>query len=496
MRYAHEFSDVAQTLSLPRRHSCRRPVDAAKASPSAETSLDAAGTSACTTLCLLLVMASALAAQSPPVQDLRLTVGKGELLQFGREVTKLSISEPAIADAVVVSPKDIVVNAKGVGKTTLLVWEEGSSPARYEITVTLDLSDVEKELAAAFPDQKIQVAGTPEKLVLTGEVKTADEAKRAVGIVAPRAKEVVNMLHVPALPPRKPRQILLQVKFASIDRTALSAVGFNFFSRNDKTLGSLSTQQFGNPRFSQLQFEDQDFANSTINLTDILNIFAFRPDLNIGATLKLLQARNLLEVLAEPNLIVLEGKEASFLAGGEFPFPVVSSTGTGGAIPPVVTIRFKEFGVRLNFAPAVLEDDTIQMKVSPEVSSLDFANAVSIQGFPIPAINTRRADTEVQLKEGESFAIAGLIDNRVVQSLNRIRGLGDIPIIGRLFRSSQTNKTNNELLVVVTPHLVKPLPPGETVKLPEFTVDPVIPKEKRDRKPEFVGPRGHQEPKK
>ena len=438
----------------------------------------------------------ALLAQNPPPRELRLTVGKGELLQFSREVTRLSISEPTIADAVVISPKDIVVNAKGVGKTTLLVWEEGAQPAHYEVIVTLDLTDLEKELTAAFPDQKIQVTGTQDKLVLTGDVKTGDDSKRAAAIASTRAKEVVNMLITP--PPRKPRQVLLQVKFASIDRTALSAVGFSFFSRNDKQLGEVSTQQFGNPRFSQLQFQDQTFNNSTINLTDLLNIFAFRPDLNIGATIKMLQARNLLEILAEPNLIVLEGKEASFLAGGEFPFPVVSSTGTGGAIPPIVTIRFREFGVRLNFAPTITDDDSIQMKVSPEVSSLDFANAISIQGFLIPALNNRRAETEVQLKEGESFAIAGLIDNRVIQSLNRIRGLGDLPIIGRLFRSSQTNKTNNELLVVVTPHLVRPLPPGETAKLPEFTVDPVIPREKKkgEKKPEFVGPRGHQEPKK
>ncbi len=444
-------------------------------------------------------VASALHAQTAPgPRELRLSVGKGELLQFSHEVTKLSVSEPAIADAVVVSPKDIVINAKGVGKTTVLVWEGAADPARYDVTVTLDLSDLQQELAAAFPGQNIQVAGTQDRLVLTGDVRSADDSKRAAAIASTRAKEVVNLLTLP--PPRKPRQILLQVKFASIDRTALSAVGFNFFSRNDKTLGSLSTQQFGNPRFSQFQFDNQDFSNSTINLTDILNIFAFRPDLNIGATIKMLQANNLLEILAEPNLIVLEGKEASFLAGGEFPYPVVSSTGTGGSIPPVVTIRFKEFGVRLNFAPTITDDDAIQMKVAPEVSSLDFANAITIQGFLIPAISSRRAETEVQLKEGESFAIAGLIDNRVVQNLNRIRGLGDIPIIGRLFRSSQTNKTNSELLVVVTPHLVRPLAPGETAQLPDFSIDPAIPKDnakkKAPRQPEFVGPRGHQEPKK
>ncbi len=447
---------------------------------------------------LCLMIGAAAAAQTPVVKDLSLLLGRGELLQFSREVTKLSVSEPAIADAVVVSPREIVVNAKGAGRTTLLVWEEGAPVARWDITVTLDLTDVEKEIQAAFPEEGLRVTGNQEKLVLTGQVKNAEASKRAAAIASARAKEVVNMLTLPA--PRKLHQVLLQVKFATIDRTALQAVGFNFFSRHPTQLGELSTQQFGQPRFSQLQFENQNFANATINLTDILNIFTFRPDLNIGATIRLLQAKNLLEILAEPNLIVLEGKEASFLAGGQFAFPVVTSTGTGGAIQPVVSVQFKDFGVKLVFAPQVDEEGYIRMKVAPEVSALDFANALTIQGFLIPAISTRKAETEVELKEGESFAIAGLIDNRVVQTLNRIRGLGDIPIIGRLFRSSQINKSNNELLVVVTPYLVKPLAPGQDVKMPEFPIDPAIPpdKKKKDseaakKKPEFVGPRGHQE---
>ncbi|MBI3698325.1 MAG: pilus assembly protein N-terminal domain-containing protein, partial [Acidobacteria bacterium] len=257
---------------------------------------------------LALALVTQSLAQTPPAsRDLRLTVGRGELLQFNREVGKMSISEPAIADAVVISPKEIVVNAKSVGNTTLLVWEEGSPPVRYDITVGLDLAPVEKELQLAFPTQGIKVTGSQERLVLTGHVKDAEESKRAEALASTRAKEVVNLLTVP--PPRKPHQVLLQVKFATIDRTQLSQVGFSFFSRNDKTLGELSTQQFGNPRFSQLQFQDHNFSNATINLTDILNIFAFRPDLNLGATIKMLQQKNLLEILAEPNLIVLEGKE-------------------------------------------------------------------------------------------------------------------------------------------------------------------------------------------
>jgi pilus assembly protein CpaC len=315
----------------------------------------------------------------------------------------------------------------------------------------------------------------------------------------------VNLLRVP--PPAEPRQILLEVKFASIDRTALTEVGFNLFSTNDKMLGMTSTQQFQAPRFSQLQHGGEGSSGGTVNFADLLNIFVFRPDLNIGATIKLLQSQNLLQVLAEPNLIVVEDKEASFLAGGSFPFPVLTSTSTGGAVSPVVTVQFRPFGVQLNFTPSVTPAGAIRLKVAPEVSSLDYANAVTLQGFLIPAITQRRAETEVILKDGESFAIAGLIDNRVIQTLSRVPGLGDIPILGYLFRSRSTKKTNDELLVVIRPRFVRPLAPEEIAKLPEFQEAflPPVSETKEGKKkaqkaqpkpqPEFVGPRGYQTPK-
>jgi pilus assembly protein CpaC len=279
----------------------------------------------------------------------------------------------------------------------------------------------------------------------------------------------------------------------------LSELGFNYFSRNEKTLGSLSTQQFQQPRFSQLQFQNQEFTNSTINFADLLNLFVFRPDLNIGATIRALQSRNLLQILAEPNLIAIDGREANFVAGGEFPFPILTATTTGGAISPVLTVQFKPFGVQLGFTPTLTENGTIHLKVRPEVSALDYSNAATVQGVLIPAISTRRAETEVILKDGESFAIAGLIDNRVVQSVSRVRGIGDIPILGQLFRSRQTKKSTDELLVVITPRFVQPTPPGEGPKLPD-TVETWLPtvkeqKGKGKKKPEIVGERGYQEPK-
>jgi pilus assembly protein CpaC len=434
-------------------------------------------------------------------KTLSLTVGKGELLQFERDVARVAIAEPKIADAVIVSPRDVMVNAKGSGHTTLIVWEGESGPQRWEITVLGDASEAEKlqrsldrELKSALPGLEIGFSGNGDTLVLTGHVDHAEESRRAEALATTYSKKVVNLIQTP-----DPRQILLQVKFASVDRAALSQFGFNLFSRNNTMIGATSTQQFSEPLFSQLQFQNQNLSNTNLNLSNLLNIFVFRPDLNLGATIQALAQQNLLQILAEPNLIVMEGSEASFLAGGEFPYPTITATPTQGGIAPIVTVQFKKFGVQLNFTPTVTAGGAIQMKVKPEVSALDYNNAVTLEGFTIPALSSRVAETEVVLKDGESFAIAGLIDNRVTQVLNKVRGLGDIPIIGNLFKSHSTDKTTDELMVVVTPHFVKPLPPGEKAPLPQ-TVLPFLPsidqqkKDKDAKKPEFVGPRGHQVP--
>jgi pilus assembly protein CpaC len=429
-----------------------------------------------------------------------LIVGKGELIQFGNDLIKVVVAEPKIADAVVVSPKDVMVTAKSVGHTTLVIWETGSTPVRYEITVVTDTSELDHmhatlgaELKAALPDASVQFSGNAETLVLTGKAATGDQSKRAEAIASAHAKKVVNLITVP--PPAEPRQIMLSVKFASVDRTALSQLGFNLFSRNGVTIGSTSTQQFTGPLFSQLN----SGGAPAVNVSNPLNLFLFRPDLGIGLTLQALLQQNLAQILAEPNLIVVEGSEASFLAGGQFPYPTITSTPTGSGIAPVVTIQFKKYGVQLNFTPTITSSGAINLKVKPEVSTLDYTNAVTVDGFQIPALSSRSAETEVNLRDGESFAIAGLIDNRVTQILNKVPGLGDIPILGQLFRSRSTEKTSTELVVVVTPHFVKPLPANEKPKLPDIVV-PYLPtvedqKAAKDKKkPEFVGPRGYQVP--
>lgn len=467
-------------------------------------------------LAAVLVTAAAVVApaQTAAPRELTLIVGRGELVQFSSDVKTVATSEPKIADVSVVSPREVMINAKGLGKSTVIIWESGSGPRRFNVNVMADSMDfdaVKKTIAEAMNGGTVSVTGNPDTVVLTGKAQTAEAAKKAEAIASTYGKKVVNLIQVP--PPAELRQVMLEVKFAAIDRIALQEVGFNLLSRNPNTLGALSTQQFATPRFSQLQFQNQNFSNSTLNFSDLLNMFVFRPDLNIGATIRALQSRNLLQMLAEPNLIALEGRDASFLAGGEFPFPTLTATSTGGATAPVVTVQFKKFGVQLDFKPEITTDNRIHLKLRPQVSSLDFANAVTLQGYLIPAVATRFAETEAILNDGESFAVAGLIDNRVIQSMSRVKWLGDVPVLGQLFRSRSTRKTNEELLVVITPRFVKPLTPDQKPKMPDWVEDFLPPaaedkgagtkkrpktsaSQKKDAaKPEFIGPRGHQEPK-
>jgi len=395
---------------------------------------------------------------------------------------------------VVVSPHEVVLNGKTPGTTTIMVWH-GNSVSPYQVTVEPDLTEIQRQLRTTFADEKIEVTSTRDALVLSGSVSDAAIAAKAAAIASVHAKNVVNLLQSPAA---DKRQVMLQVKFATVDRTTLSQFGANIFSVNNSLVGTVTTQQFQFPRIGQLQLSQGPdgqpaLGNQQVTITDLLNLFAFRPDINVGATLRLLQANNLLEILAEPNLITVSGEEASFLAGGEFPFPVISSTGSGGQAAPVVTVQFREFGVRLYFTPTVEPNGLIHLRVRPEVSSLDFANALTIQGFLIPAISTRRAETVVDLREGESFAIAGLIDNRAVQVVSKIPGIGDLPIFGHLFRSRSTQKSNSELLVLITPTFVKPFAPGETAPMPEFPENFLKP-EQTPKGPTFVGPRGHVPP--
>jgi pilus assembly protein CpaC len=291
---------------------------------------------------------------------------------------------------------------------------------------------------------------------LSGKISSAPVAEKILEIVKGTTPKVTSLMQVPITPSG---EILLQVKFVEVNRSAIKQLGINILSLpGAKNVGTISTQQFAPPQLTNANgVATTPTTGSQIGLSDLLNIFIFRPDINLAATIKALQEQNVLEILAEPNLMTESGKDASFLAGGEFPFPILQSTGAGGGFAGI-TIQFKEFGVRLNFTPTLTPDGLVHLKVKPEVSSLDFTNALTLQGFVIPALATNRFESEMSLTDGQSFAIAGLMDNRVTQQLQKVPGIGDIPILGKLFQSYSLNKSKNELVVVVTPHVVHPIP--------------------------------------
>lgn len=290
-------------------------------------------------------------------------------------------------------------------------------------------------------------------MFLHGTVNDVTAATRASAIASTLGK-VVNLLQV-KVPDAEP-QILIKVRFANVDRTAAQQLGLNIISTGaTNTVGAISTGQFG----AQPSF---DFTKSPIqtNITDILNVFLFRPDLNLGAAIQALEQKQVVQILAEPNLLTVSGRPASFLAGGEFPFPTLQG---GGAGVGQITIQFREFGVRSHFQPTITPRGTIRLAVTPEVSSLDFANGLTVSGYTVPGLATRRVQTEVELESGQSFVIAGLLDNRTTENLSKIPGLGDIPLLGKLFQSRLLQKTNSELLVLVTPELVRPIPSGSAL---------------------------------
>ena len=310
-------------------------------------------------------------------------------------------------------------------------------------------------------------------VILTGKISSPAIADKILEVVKGAAPKVTSMMEIP---PALTGEILLQVRFAEVDRTALTQLGFNILSTGvGKTIGSFTTQQFGgvsSPTITDTfpvrgpQGNPSETFSSTQTLTSALNIFLFNPNIHLGTAIQALQSKNLFQVLAEPNVMTESGKEASFLAGGEFPYPTVQSSAGGGG--NAITIQFKEFGIRLSFTPVLTADGMIHLKVKPEVSTLDFSNGLVINGFSLPALSTRRVESEMSLADGQTFAIAGLVDNRVTELMNKIPGIGDIPILGKLFQSKSFNKSKNELLVIVTPHVVRPLAPDQIPHGPNF----------------------------
>ena len=400
---------------------------------------------------------------------LRVMVGKSLLINVTERLKRVSVTDDAVADAMVVTPTQILVHGRAPGEVSLLIWDLAERSRSFDLRVDVDITAAAEEEHRVFPDEQINVSPSRNAIVLSGHVSTEDVAKRAGMIAEAYSSKVVNVL---TFGPVGAQEVLLEVKFAEVDRSALTELGANLFSTGiTNTIGNTTTGQFSGPKFGNLTDTSPSPGapiTSSVSISDMLNVFLFRPDTHVGAVIKALQTKNLLQILAEPNLIAVNGKEASFLAGGEFPFPIVQP-GQGFT---AVTISFKEFGVRLKFTPVITPNGNIHLRVVPEVSTLDFANGLTIQGLTVPALSTRRADTEFELQDGQSFVIAGLMDNRVTNVVNKIPGLGDIPILGNFFKSTSKRKSNAELMVLCTARRVSPSsapPPGP--KNPEPLLD-------------------------
>jgi len=383
---------------------------------------------------------------------LRVMVDKSLLINTTERIKRISVSDPNVAYAVVVTPTQILVHGRSPGEVSLLIWDELERSRSFDLRVDVDVSACAEEEHRVFPDEQITVSPSRSAIVLSGHVSTEDVAKRAGELASAYSKNVINVL---TFGPVGAQEVLLEVKFAEVDRSALTTLGANVFSTGAGNLvGSTTTGQFGGfgtQNISQTQGQNTPFAvNQTVS--QVLNMFLFQPNIHLGAVIQALETKNLLQILSEPTLIAVNGKKASFLAGGQFPFPIVQP-GQGFT---AVTISFKEFGVKLEFTPVIMPNGNIHLTVAPEVSTLDFADALTISGFTVPALSTRKAETEFELKDGQSFVIAGLIDNRVTDTWNKIPGLGDIPILGAFFKSKSINKSNSELMVLCTVHRTAP----------------------------------------
>ena len=406
----------------------------------------------------------------------RILAGRSAIVDTGSPITRVSLTSADIADALVTSSSQLLVHGKTPGTISMFVWSRAGGVQRYEISVQRDVARASEQIHNLFPKESIAVESNGRNIVLAGTVPTKEIADRAVDVAAgfvDKKDEVVSLLQVAPVA-GVTNQVMLRVRFAEVSRSALTEAGVSFFTSPtgvQNTIGRVTTQQFPAPGFEDLKYskDSADFgapvkgAEGKFTFSDFLNLFLFSEKYDLGLMVKALQSRGLFQSLAEPNLVAESGKEASFLAGGEFPIPIWQGGTNGG-----ITVTFKEFGIRLNFTPTVVEGQRVHLKVRPEVSTLDFNNAVVLQGFRIPALSTRRTETELELRSGQTFAIAGLLNNTLNSSLQKIPGIGDIPILGQLFRSKAAQKDRTELVVMITPEILRTDAPGVTDQLPRM----------------------------
>jgi len=388
--------------------------------------------------------------ESIPVNVL---VGQSRLISFDRPIERFAVSNPEIAEAVLVTPNQVMVNGKAFGQINFIAWEKGSARfIVFDVFVRTNLSLIDSQIRALFPKEDIRLSQANGSVVLSGTVSDPRIATQAEAVVQAAGFKTVNMLESPV---KAASQVQLQVRVAEVSRNRMRELGTSYAYQATPGTGGYLNSGTGPSSLGNL-----DSGVLTGTIANSLNLFVMGG--NTLAFLRALQQQGALRALAEPNLIAMNGQEASFLAGGEYPVPVVQANGDRST----VSIIFKEYGVRLNFKPTIIDEDHIRLELEPEVSTLDFVNGVKFEGFLIPALKARRAKTGIELRDGQSFALAGLLDNSESQTLSKVPGVGDIPILGNLFRSKQFQKNESELMFIVTAQLVKPVNRDDLPALP------------------------------
>ena len=387
-----------------------------------------------------------------PEQVVSVSKGASALLVNTTAIQRFSIGDPTVAEAVVVSPTEVLINGKMLGTTSLFLWDNAGAIKLYSIEVTADAAGMERYLASVLEGEHVDVVASGNVVTLSGQVRDASVANRAVEIAKGSGATIVDNLTTP-----EAVQVMLSVRFAEVNKTALKQFRSQIATLNPHKLDDNGNWQGATNTVPPGQTGAGGFSDGTVD------VGLFNANASIELLIRALQSKGDFRSLAEPNLITLPGKEASFLAGGEFPYPAVQGGGSAGS----VSIVFKEFGIRLKFLPTITRNGSIRLKVMPEVSSLDFSNPLVFGGFTIPSLLSRRAETEIEMKNGQYLAIAGLMDNRLTDNATKIPLLGDLPILGQFFRSRDARQNRTELLVLVSPKLIlpsdtpTPLPTGE-----------------------------------
>jgi pilus assembly protein CpaC len=382
-------------------------------------------------------------------------VGQSRLITFDRSLERFSVSNPDIAEAVLVAANQVVINGKAFGQINLIAWEKNSSHfIIFDVYVRTNLSLIDSQIHALFPKDDIRLSQANGSVVLSGTVSDPRTAAAADAVIQAAGFKTVNMLVSPV---KDQTQVQLQVRVAEVNRNRMRDLGASYAYQAGPGVGGYGNSGGGPSSLSSV-------ANGIMSgsLSSALNLFVMGG--NTMAMIRALQQQGALRALAEPNLIAMNGQEASFLAGGEFPVPVVQNNGGGNNA--AVSIVFKEYGVRLKFKPTILDEDHIRLELEPEVSTLDFVNGVKLNGFIIPALRTRRAATGIELRDGQSFALAGLLDNSETQTVSKVPGLANIPVIGDLFKSKSFQKNESELMFIVTTKVVHPVNRDDLPQLP------------------------------